>query len=137
VLTLFYCLQGIISLGANADTKAARSMLLAEASSPISAERVGPITAKYVTYRFFSMVIARLLAHALLPLFSFPAFKQRMTLFEAPRDIEAVLDIAKVCISHKPRHHPCVALCCVVLPTVLPTKGAPLGGCQIRRVEKQ
>ncbi|ELR18877.1 uncharacterized protein ACA1_037110 [Acanthamoeba castellanii str. Neff] len=63
---------GIISLGANADTKAARSMLLAEASSPISAERVGPITA------------------------NFPAFKQRMTLFEAPRDIEAVLDIAKV-----------------------------------------
>lgn len=108
------CLQGIISLGANADTKAARSMLLAEASSPISAERVGPITAKYVTYRFFSMVIARLLAHALLPLSSFPAFKQRMTLFEAPRDIEAVLDIAKVCISHKPRHHPvrCVVLRC-------------------------
>ena len=129
---LFYCLQGIISLGANADTKAARSMLLAEASSPISAERVGPITAKYVTCTASSMVIARLLAHVLPPLSSFPAFKQRMTLFEAPRDIEAVLDIAKVCSSAPPR-----ALCCVVFPTVLPTKGAPLGGCQIRRVEKQ
>lgn len=71
-------------------------------------------------YRFFSVVIARLLTHAFgvaLPLSSFPAFKQRMTLFEAPRDIEAVLDIAKVCIS-APRALCCVALCS--LPCCLP-----------------
>jgi len=64
---------GIVPLGAKADSKVVRSLLLEAASTAVPSERVGPVTA------------------------NFPAFKQRMTMFAVSGgDLEAVLDIAKV-----------------------------------------
>jgi hypothetical protein len=70
--------------------------LLADAATAIPAERVGPITAKYFRPLYEMRFLFCINRYNLSLLGSFPAFKQRMTIFEVPRDIEATLDIAKV-----------------------------------------